>query len=296
MKFTKIPLTFDEQADLLLSRGLIASHDEIVERLTSVNYYRLSGYLYNFRRDDGSYKPGTTLKTVWTHYTFDRQLRLIVIDALERIEVAIRTQLAYYFAHEHGPFAYTNHNNLPHIDSARFSQWQAELQSELLRSKERFVQHFQFKYGDEHEVLPIWMLVEVMSFGRTLTFYNGVGTDIRQSIAKEFGIPEAVLQSWLRALNTVRNICAHHGRLWNRELGVKPLMPREQKYPQWHHPVDIPNNRVFGILTILRFMLKTCAPTSAWNHRIQQLFNEYSDLPLNWMGLPDNWHESPLWS
>jgi abortive infection bacteriophage resistance protein len=90
MNYDKPPLSFAAQADLLLKRGLIADRTLLIDRLKNVNYYRLSGYLYPYRLANDNYKPGTTFDKVWRHYTFDRQLRLIVIDAIERFEVSIR--------------------------------------------------------------------------------------------------------------------------------------------------------------------------------------------------------------
>jgi abortive infection bacteriophage resistance protein len=97
---------------------------------------------------------------------------------------------------------------------------------------ETFIDHFKAKYGDCHDLPPLWMLCEVMSFGKMLTLFNGVFEGLRRVIAQKYGIESKVLQSWLGALNVVRNICAHHGRLWNRELGFKPMIPRENKYPK----------------------------------------------------------------
>ena len=112
MRYTKPPLSFEEQADKLIRRGLVADKKELISRLQHVNYYRLSAYLYPYRNhDDDSYHPDTTLEKVWKHYTFDRQLRLIVMDAIERVEVAVRTQLVYHFVHQFGPFGYTEKSN-----------------------------------------------------------------------------------------------------------------------------------------------------------------------------------------
>src|SRR5271157_2501643 len=154
MEYTKPPLTFQEQAEKLLSRGLIADKEELVKRLKCVNYYRLSGYLYPYRNPDDTYKPGTTLMLVWKHYTFDRQLRVLVMDAIERVEVAVRTQLVYHLAHRSGAFGYIDNNNLPFLDISRFSQWINDLDNESQRSRETFISHFQNKYGDCHDRLP----------------------------------------------------------------------------------------------------------------------------------------------
>lgn len=128
-----------------------------------------------------------------------------------------------------------------------------------------------------------------------LTFFNGVDDGMRRTIAREYGIEDRILKSWLGALNVVRNICAHHGRLWNRELGYKILIPRKQKYPQWHTQVEIRNNRMFAIITILHFLLNRIAPTSKWPTRLRALLQAYPDVPIRWMGFPSDWEKSPLW-
>ena len=116
MKYDKPPLTYDQQADLLLRRGLTADRDELVSRLRSVSYYRLSGYWYPFRLADDSFRPGTTFETVWRRYRFDRRLRLLALDAIERVEVRIRTELVYVLAHAQGPFGYcASSNQLPEV-------------------------------------------------------------------------------------------------------------------------------------------------------------------------------------
>lgn len=143
----------------MLGRGLQANRDDLVKRLQAVSYYRLSQYLYPYRKPGSDdFQSATTLDLVWQHYVFDRQLRFLVM--------------------------------------------------------EEFIDHFKTKYGDEHDHLPIWMLIEVMSFGKTLTFFRGVDRSVQQEVAANFRVPNDVFVSWLFAFNTVRNICAHHGRLW----------------------------------------------------------------------------------
>jgi abortive infection bacteriophage resistance protein len=123
-KYTKPPLTFEEQADLIVSRGLKADRDRLIHRLKNVNYYRLSAYLYPFRvTDSDRFQEKTTLDLIWKYYTFDRQLRLIVMDAIERVEISVRTQLIYQLVRRHGAFGFTNAKNLPHLDSDKFQNW-----------------------------------------------------------------------------------------------------------------------------------------------------------------------------
>ena len=297
-EYTKPPLTFEEQADLIISRGLNADRDRLIRRLKNVNYYRLSAYLYPFRvTNSDNFQEKATLDLIWKHYTFDRQLRLIVMDTIERVEISVRTELIYHFAHSYGPFGVTVKKNMPHMDEGDFQKLLHDLKAETKRSKgkETFIDHFNEKYGDFHELPPLWMLGEVMSFGKMLTLFNGVEDELRRTIARQYGLEDRILQSWLGALNVIRNVCAHHGRLWNRELGFKPIIPRPNKYPQWHKPVAIANNRLFGILTILEYMRKRTASTSHWRERLKKLFADYPEIPLKSMGFPENWEESPLW-
>lgn len=295
MKYTKPPLTFEQQAELLINRGLQADRAALIMRLQTVNYYRLSGYLYPFKLSNNTYRKETTLDAVWHHYIFDRQLRLLVMDAIERVEVAVRTQLAYHFSHQYGPFGYLQPANFPYLDKDSYRRWIDDLQDETKRSKETFIDYFFKIYGSYHDSLPIWMLVEVMSFGKTLTFFTGVHRDIRRMIAQKYHVQDEILHSWLISLNAIRNICAHHGRLWNRTMGYKPKLPYERKHPEWHKPVKIPQDKIFGILTILTFLLRYTAPTSSWTERLKSLLEKNKDVSTAAMGFPTNWRESPLW-
>jgi abortive infection bacteriophage resistance protein len=295
MKFTKPPLTIEQQAGLLLSRGMTGERSLMVDRLSVVNYYRLSGYWFPLRCPDHSFKPNTTFEKVWKRYTFDRHLRLLVIDAIERIEVAVRTQLADHHSNYHGdPFGYAvNADQTPDLKADERIRFLEDIERETKNSKETFAEHFRNKYGDEHQYMPVWMACEVMTFGCMLTLFRGSPYDIRKKIADIFGVTDEVFRSWLLTLNVVRNICAHHGRLWNREFGVKPKIPRKQS--TWHQPVEVANNRIFGVLTICKYCLDRIAPQSRWPKRLEDLLTEYPDVPKISMGFPDDWQNCSIW-
>jgi abortive infection bacteriophage resistance protein len=295
MKYGKPPLSFEDQADKLIARGLIVDKALLVERLKHVNYYRLSGYLYPYRQTGDHFKPGTTLEKVWRHYAFDRRLRLIVMDAIERVEVSVRTQLIHAFAHATGAFGYTEERSLSGLSHVEYARWIEAVKKEVAHSRETFVDHFKRKYGDKHDFLPLWMAGEIISFGCTLTMYRGASGEIKKRLSGFYHVPDLVLTSWLQTINVVRNICAHHSRLWNKELGIKPLLPNKHKYLEWYVPVKIPQNRIFGILTILRYLLRVIAPQSRWESRLRALLEEYPEISRWSMGFPDNWKDSPLW-
>lgn len=296
MKYTKPPLSIPQQVDLLLSRGMTGDPLVIADRLTVVHYYRLSGYWYPFRVSSSDhFKPGTAFENVWQRYVFDRRLRLHVIDAVERIEVAIRSMLALALAcHNGDSFAYADDPaELPGLSSRDRGRFLDDLKKDAQNSKETFAEHFRTKYGDQHAYMPVWMACEIMTFGAVLTLFRACHWQIRKPIADRFGVTEEVLSSWLLTLNIIRNICAHHGRLWNRQLGVKPKIPRKQ--PAWHQPIEVDNNRIFGVLTICKYCLDKIAPQSRWPQRLNELLAEYPDIPKISMGFPDNWQSCPIW-
>ncbi len=302
MKYEKGPLSLDTQADQLLDRGLLADRNELIMRLRAVNYYRLSGYLHPYRIAGGDsaptddYRPGTTLGEIWRLYNFDRRLRIVLLDAIERIEVAVRTRLVFYFTHRHGAFGYLSPLNLPGFKNiTEYMEWRTGLVEETRRArKEQFVQHFNQKYGDYHKELPLWMLCELMSFGSMLRFANTIEPASKREIAGEYGMPDELFSSWLKALYSVRNSCAHHSRIWNRVFGVTPKTPHKNKFPLWYAEPKLPNNRVGYALAICHFWLEQISSTSQWRNRLFELFDEYPEIPLAKMGLPEDWRAHPL--
>lgn len=323
MIYTKRALTLEKQADQLIARGLAADRDDLMGRLKVVNYYRLSGYLHPFRVRDAAgnltdvFQPGTTLEIVWGRYNFDRRLRIILLDAIERIEVAVRTRFVYHFVQTHGPFGYLDERNLPGfkkrplgkrcwrnlkslvllkgIERSEYSLWLGKLLNEKRRASETFVQHFTHTYGDKHSHLPLWMACELMTCETALQLAYGVSRNVVKQVAADFGFPDEQLLSWTKAIFTLRNSCAHHARTWNRVFGVKPSIPGKNKNPKWHEQPRFAQDRVGLILTVCHFWLGQISSTSRWKERLFALFDEYPGIPLAEMGIPDRWRNHPLW-
>ncbi|MCW5558636.1 MAG: Abi family protein [Verrucomicrobiae bacterium] len=143
MKYTKAAITFGDQAGQLLKRGLVAPDQQaVIEKLEAVSYYRLSAYWHPFRHPDDNLKPGTTLDMIWRRYTFDRQLRLLVLDAVERVEIAIRTQIVNRHSLQYGPFGYLDRAKLPGLTVDDHRNLLQRVREEAKRSREDFVRHF----------------------------------------------------------------------------------------------------------------------------------------------------------
>lgn len=159
------------------------------------------------------------------------------------------------------------------------------------RSRDPFIVHYKEKYHSDNPP-PYWILVHVLGFGQIVTVYKGASPQVKRNIADELGVPSKTLCSWLKTLNVVRNITAHHGRLWNRVLGVKPRIPKNEL---WHDPVEINPDRIFAVLTILSYLLEIVAPNTHWRDRLFELLKQYENVDLQRMGFPDDWRDSPLW-
>jgi abortive infection bacteriophage resistance protein len=299
MEYTKPSLSFEAQADLLMERGLDASKERIVEKLRAVNYYRLSGYWYPFCDCEHLFAEGTSLDMIWRRYTFDRHLRLLVMDAIERVEISVRTCMTEKFTQAHGPFGHLGRDGFSDgFDIVERGRFAGNIRVIAKKSKEAFVKHFAGRYGDKHADLPLWMAVETMTFGSMFTMFRYLKQHHQRSIANEFGLKATVLESWLHSLNYIRNVCAHHGRLWNRQLAVSPKIPHIKNSPEFHDPVSIKSTskRMFCILTILKYMMDMIAPQSRWNKRFRSLLQEYPDIPLEEMRFPDNWESCSIWA
>jgi abortive infection bacteriophage resistance protein len=296
MKYTKPALSFEQQAKLLISRGLNADQTFLASRLNDVNYYRLSAYWHSFRQKKTEIlQTDTSFDVVWDRYVFDRQLRLLIMDAIERIEVSVKTRLANIIALQNGPFGHLNPENLPGIPRDQHDFLLDKISREMLHSKEPFIAHYLSKYSSEKQ-LPIWMAVEIMDFGAMLTLFRATDQYTKRHIATDYGLRAGVLESWLLTLNYVRNLCAHHGRMWNRTLPVAPLIPDQRNTIEFHVPVEIPTNNTFTVLTILLYLLSRVAPQSGWQHRLRALWiDKHPQIPIRIMGFPENWTECPIW-
>jgi len=297
--YTKPPLTFADQLQLLEARGLIVPDRALALRqLSSISYYRLSAYWYPFKERDaqgkvtGAFEAGTNFEQVVRLYEFDRHLRLLVMDAIERVEVHIRTLVTYHLGHQYGPFGHTDPANFhPGFDHAR---WLTKLEGEALQSKDAFVEHFKIKYTG-FPTLPIWMSTEVMSLGSLSFCYKGLKNPDKQHIARQLGVHHKRLKDWLHTLTYVRNICAHHSRLWNRNLAIKPERVRD---PQWNPPITPRHDRLFYVLLVLRVLLRSNHNGGHWAASCNDLLDTFAgeERYRIAMGMPSDWKVHPLWA
>ncbi len=285
MKYTKPPLTFQEQVELLKSRGLIIRDKaETITILQNINYYRLSAYFPPFQTEKDIFKEGTTLDNVLCLYEYDRRLQNLILEAVAGIEISVRTQLAYHLAHNYGTFGYINSGNFYHYFD--HFHWLARIRENIGRSHEIFVKHFRNKYTSETD-LPVWMVCEVISFGQISQLCRGLKKKDRQAISKShFGIDHILMTSWLHTIVYVRNLCAHHSRVWNRILAIKPI--RNKKDREWD---GVRNDKIFAVFLIIKNLTRFCGNWNEWSGKLLTLLGEFPNIDVARMGFPNNWRE-----
>lgn len=285
MKYSKPPTTFQEQIDILIKRGLnVEDPEKALLNISIINYYRLSSYFPPFQLNDHQFKENTSIDSIFELYDFDKKLRALIFRALENIEITLRTKIAYYFSHTYSPSAYCDPCNFsPGFNHA---DWLAKLEESINRTHEDYVKEF-FKEYDEEKVLPIWIVIEIISFGQLSVMLRGLKRSDRKRIAEDcFGIDEARLYSWVHTLVYIRNLCAHYSRIWNRTLAIKPMITK--RLPEWK---DISNHKIFCVFLIFKKLMIIPEQWEAWRNDLISLLEEYKNINTKMMGFPDDWQE-----
>jgi abortive infection bacteriophage resistance protein len=297
MIYTKQPLTLEAQISLLETRGLIISDKSKVENyLSHISYYRLRAYTYpyqNNRDPQHPFKANTTFEKILDDYVFDRKLRFIIFDAIEKIEIALRTQLIYQYSLSKGGHWY---EDVALFRRSEFHKRDMEqLDKEISRSQEHFIKHYRQKYTTPQRP-PAWMTMEVLSFG-TLSkiFENLQRSPEKKKIATHFGLDILVFESWLHHISVVRNICAHHARLWNRDMPSVPALPNRPKNAWLSQHDTLRTNKVYTTLCCLRYLLNVISPNNNFKIKIEELLSLYPDINLQAMDFQKNWEKEYLW-
>lgn len=296
--YFKQALSFEDQLNLFVTRGLkVGNKSNALHALSYISYYRLSGYSYPFRlrnkngHIDEKFIVGSEWDDVIKLYQFDCKLRLLILSALEKIEVAVRTQLTFHFSRKYGPFGYAVSENFhPRFNHAL---WIAKVNSEITQSNDEFIKHFENTYVG-YPLVPMWMMTEVISLGRLSHLYGGLKNEDKSLVAKFFGVHYKRLGDWLHSLTYIRNVCAHHSRLWNRELAIRP---NQLKDIQWLPPITPRNDRIFYIFLMIRTLLNTISEGVLWTKNMNTLLddvNENAKFTIA-MGIPVNYLSHPIW-
>jgi len=291
----KPPKTYPEQLQILKDRGLAVADDaHALHILEHHNYYRLSAYRFPLAEHNNpdQFLPGVTFDDLWALYCFDRGLRQLVSEACKRIEISVRARWAYVLGHAHGPQAYENPDNF------KSRPWHASqlasLDGELDRSDEVFVSHYRSKYGMQRP--PIWAACEVMSFGLLSRFYTNIKFDReKKRIAQNYQLSIDSLKSLLEHTVYLRNLCAHHSRLWNRRFTVTVALPVSRPAELISSFYGPENRRIYNSLVLMIHMLKIIEPATHWPNRLIVHLYSLDQKFIHHMGFPSDWLSRPVW-
>lgn len=294
----KLPKTVEEQIKLLLERGMLFKNiDNAPHFLKNISYYRLKGYWWEMQSDkvNHKFKPNNYFEDVIDLYNFDRHLRLIIFDAIERIEVALRTKLIYHLSLAFGPLWYSDYSIF--TDGINQMSTIGHLSGEIKRSKEQFIT--EHSKNHKHELPEAWKALEVASLGSLSKIYKNLNHQLpeKATIALQFGFnSHSDFSSFLEANTVIRNVIAHHSRLWNNNITIKYLWPKNLKNsPITYKPNDSQRAKLFPLFSLVLYTLDHISPNSSIKNKFYDLLEEYPKVPVYKMGFPDNWKEQPIW-
>lgn len=313
--YTKKPLSIKTQVFRLENRGLIIDDENLAgDYLSNISYYRLRAYTYPFQNNIDSeadhcfLRDDIHFKDIIDLYCFDRRLRSLIFNAIEKIEVALRTKIVQIYSETTGNSHWYEDESL--FKDKYFSNNDDEktylydilyddIEHEVDRSNEDFIKHYKSKYSNP-ETPPAWMTLEVISFGTLSRLYELLKKDDnKKMVAKLFGLNKIdILENWMHALSNLRNCCAHHSRVWNRRFIVNILLPTNADYLFLDRDTisKVKRNKLFAYLCCIKYILDIISPNNSFHKNLKELIaNGGKLLSLKDMGFPENWNYLGVW-
>jgi abortive infection bacteriophage resistance protein len=297
MPYNKPPISFTDQVAKLKARGLTIDNEAEAELcLSNISYYRLRAYTYPFQDNADPNHPfiiPVSFEEIIKLYKFDRKLSQLIFAALEKIEIALRTQIIYQWAIAKG--SHWQLDPALYRDPMKFANQINSLQTEINRSHETFIEHYKNTYTTPSEP-PSWMSLEVSSFGLLSQIFSNLkkGNE-KLAVTNHFGLNDiGILENWMLCFSNIRNVCAHHGRLWNRRLTAHIKFPTNPKY------AFIANKRIYpyklyAALCCMQYMLNTIIPANGFKTELVALINTCPLAQENEMGFPSKWLDENFW-
>lgn len=297
MKYSKPSLSIADQIEKLKQRGLnISNEQKTAHYLSNISYYRLRAYTYPFQDNSNPnhpFKKEISFEDIIELYVFDRRLRLLVFNAIEKIEIALRTKIIYEFSLNHGSHWHEDANM--YRNNYYFNKNINSLYEEVDRSSETFIVHYKNFYSIP-AYPPAWMSLEVISMGLLSKLFGNLkkGPE-KKKVAKEFGLPNPmILESWMHAFAGLRNICAHHSRLWNRRFTIVPKIPYNTDNT-FIQNTKIYDNKLYAQLCCINYITRNISPGSNFVPDLKKLLETCDLVDCKEMGFPESWKEEVIW-
>ncbi len=270
---------------------MFADEERATHLLENISLFRMKSYLVPLRLSDKrTFKSGAMFEDAYTLYKFDSELRKMVFSELVKIEVSIRTQLSLIVGECSGIYWFASPSNFS--NKGEHLKLKSKIRKELQRSDDDEIVRFRATYSNPFP--PAWMTSEVISFGTLSLLYRWLCPGhARRKVARFYGLSDNVMESWLHSLVYVRNICAHHSRLWNKRLSINALVPRHTQRQFIAIPDD--TKRIYYALSIILYFLQTINPNNTFARRLGNLLAKYPSVDVAAMGFPADWRDEPLW-
>lgn len=293
------PITVAQQIQQLKDRGMLFQNEIAAsDFFTSISYYRLKGYWWDMQSDsvNHTFQPNSHFEAVIERYNFDRHLRLLLFDAIERIEIALRTKMIYHLSLSYGPFWHLDANLF--ADPDKHFEHITHINREFYYSQEIFIKDHKRRFPNVDAAS--WKTLEVVSMGTLSKLYKNIQHQLPEKtiIAKEFGLHlHNELSSWLEALVYVRNIIAHHSRLWSRNMVKRPIDAISTPMDIWLAAplLEVQKKKPFLIITTLVYLSNKVTPGHHIKDKILELINDNPSVPIYKLGFLNSWDTQPIW-
>lgn len=297
---------YPELVKLLQSRGMIIPDRNRAQRkLSQIGYYRLSGFWYpcrefepgNKNRRADNFQKDINFNDIIQLYLFDKKLRLLMMDAIERIETHLRSVIAHEMGY-HDPLAYLSNSfinpaKIKFYDRRKkcvrnlFCEWLHRHNKNIYNSREECILH----HKNNGKKIPFWVVIETWDFGTMSTYFDNLKWGYQKKISRRIGItdPRALVRC-LREINLLRNKCAHHARIWNLSFR-NPLPTISDPYFNNLSLNECARKRMYGMICLLWFLIKKIGPSSGWLNDVTNLINskpKIDSCPFTAMGFSNN--------
>jgi abortive infection bacteriophage resistance protein len=287
--YTKRPLTVDAALFRLWDRNLIIDNRSFAETaINSIGYFRLSIYMRRFQDAKGKFFPRTKFSDIVSLYEFDRTLRSLTMDGIERLEVSLRAAISNELSLRYDPHWYVNHIHFE--DLVKHHSVMTKIIAATDNTKSVALKHYHDTYS-EPRLPPIWLTCEKLTFGALSLMFSNLKIGQRKIVAAAYGFPEALLVSWFRSLTDLRNECAHHGRLWRGHFS--------SNCPEKHRDyiIDFKSQNSFYVRAcVMALLLKTMGKADWWRMSLSSLFDANPLVtPISDLGFPADWETRPIW-
>lgn len=294
--FAKPTLSVDRQLHFLKQKGLNIPDEERAKRyLIDIGLFRLKPYRKMFYAPgDKHFRPDVSFDDILSLYIFDRKLRVLAFDALERIEIAIRSVISNVMCDARGPHWFMDSSNFnPTFQGNNYNSFLGLVANCTGRAdpdrRNPSCEQYYANFTDP-DLPPSWVIIEVLSMSTWSKVYSGIRkTRYKKRISEYFDFNKDDFGNWIHALSIIRNICAHHDRLWNRI--PKPIATSVEQYTH----AGIPLNRSYTNFAMIFSFLCRLSSSPRWNEKLFDLVEDaIIDIHVT-MGFPVYWYEFDFW-